>query len=66
MAIQDWELVAYQGPATQLVYNLGGDPFKPTEFPDGTIKPFWMSYAVRMYEFRMVYDLLKQYGMLVT
>lgn len=61
--IQEWELNQYQMPAAQAVYRLGGDPNAPVEFPDGSIKPFWMHYAVKMHELRVMTELLRQYGL---
>lgn len=63
MAIQDWELAQYQGPAIEFVHRLGGDPNQMVEFPNGMHKPLWMNYAVRMYELRLMNELLRQFGM---
>lgn len=62
MAIQEWELQQYQQSAQHVIQRMGGNPFDPVEWPDGTIKPQWMMIAIRMHEMRLMQQALADYG----
>ncbi len=62
MAVEDWQLTQYQMAASSVVQSLGGNPFEPVPWPDGSVKPLWMMQAVKLHEMRLMQCALHDYG----
>lgn len=61
--IQTWELGQYQHAAEQMCQKLGEAPHETLMDEGGQHVPRWVGYAIKMYELRLMADLMRQHGM---
>jgi hypothetical protein len=64
MALQQWQLDAFQQPAKQMCYSLNESPGDIVTSPSGDREPLWVLYAYRMAEHRVMLDCMRQFGLL--
>lgn len=62
MPVQQWEVNNFQAQAEEMCRRLGEDPNQMLMDANGFHFPRWMNYATRMAEFRVMVEVMRNFG----